>query len=295
MKRDTLLIGAVLLLIGLTLSGVGAHFYFETRAFESRALRVEGTVVRLEQSRDSDGFAPVVEFKAADGATRSVTGTIYSRPPSYEVGEPVAVLYTPDEAIIDTIGQRWFLPAVLGGLGLLLGGIGGGVLAAGARRRLRAVETVPVRFEAPAPVAPAEARSTPLIVGGIFAPIAVVLVISAVLVTRSTMQLVQSSTHTTGVVVDQRRATRGARPVVEFTAADGKTVRFVGATLSSPPSFHVGEQVPVLYRPATPEQARIGTFSELWLLPVILGCVGVGFLLASGALFVAFRRERARE
>ncbi|MEV6591197.1 DUF3592 domain-containing protein [Streptomyces acidicola] len=79
------------------------------------------------------------------------------------------------------------------------------------------------------------------------------------------------------------RKTRGndkpsAYPVVEFTSADGTPREFRDSTGSNPPSYEVGEQVEVLYRADSPEDARINGFASLWLLPLIFG--GLGLLIA---------------
>ncbi|KJY41556.1 hypothetical protein VR41_12085 [Streptomyces sp. NRRL B-1568] len=80
-----------------------------------------------------------------------------------------------------------------------------------------------------------------------------------------------------------------AYPVIEFTSADGTPRRFRDSAGSNPPSYKVGEQVEVLYRPNSPEDARIKGFLSLWLLPLIFGGIGLvftgigtGFALAPG-------------
>lgn len=85
-----------------------------------------------------------------------------------------------------------------------------------------------------------------------------------------------------------------AYPVVEFTPADGTARTFRSSTGSNPPSYDEGDQVEVLYRADSPDDARINGFASLWLLPLIFG--GIGLLIAGIGTVVALvgrRRSQA--
>jgi len=100
-----------------------------------------------------------------------------------------------------------------------------------------------------------------------------------------------TASHATGTVVDTTTAwvdpdgrdpsdTTGAWlrfPVVRYQTASGQTVTFRSRTGTQPSPYKVGQQVPVLYNPADPRDARIDTFVMTRLLP---GC-----LIAFGAFF----------
>ena len=58
-------------------------------------------------------------------------------------------------------------------------------------------------------------------------------------------------------------------PVVEFTV-NGQAHSFEGDTASYPPAYQVGEEVRVLYDPASPDTAQIDKWSERWLMPLII-------------------------
>ena len=58
-------------------------------------------------------------------------------------------------------------------------------------------------------------------------------------------------------------------PVVEFTV-NGQPYSFDCDTASYPPAYQVGEEVRVLYDPASPDTAQIDKWSERWLMPLIL-------------------------
>jgi Protein of unknown function (DUF3592) len=83
--------------------------------------------------------------------------------------------------------------------------------------------------------------------------------------------------RTEGIVVDVEERTEGtpeeatlaSYPVVEFTTAEGRTIRFT-SRLSLPIAIEVGKAVPVRYRSDDPERAVIDSFMRTWALPVTL-------------------------
>jgi hypothetical protein len=66
------------------------------------------------------------------------------------------------------------------------------------------------------------------------------------------------------------------RPVVAFTAADGKAYRVTGDVWSSKRGGPkpTGHPMPVRYIPGDPNDARISTIVNLWFTPVILSIIG---------------------
>lgn len=83
----------------------------------------QGTVV------DVSGGCPTVEFSTERGEAVQFRAGVCSNPPSFDVGESVAVLYEPlkpDQAHLDTFMENWFASLVVGGIGsvfLLLGSL----------------------------------------------------------------------------------------------------------------------------------------------------------------------------
>lgn len=74
-------------------------------------------------------------------------------------------------------------------------------------------------------------------------------------------------------------------PVFSFHDSAGEEHEVFSSSGSFPPSNAVGDSVAVLYQAQQPSKAREDSFSELWLLPVIL--VGVGlFDLTLGLAFI---------
>ena len=82
-------------------------------------------------------------------------------------------------------------------------------------------------------------------------------------------------------------------PVFNFKAADGASYTVSSDAGSSPPGFAVGETVRVLYSQSNPSVAKIDTFAQLWLMPMIFGCLGAG-AIAAGLLLLRLERRRAR-
>jgi hypothetical protein len=83
--------------------------------------------------------------------------------------------------------------------------------------------------------------------------------------------------RTEGTVVDVEETTEGdptsptlaQYPVVEFTTAEGRTIRFT-SRLSLPIAIAVGKAVPVRYHSDHPDRAVIDTVMRTWAVPVTL-------------------------
>src|SRR5262245_36850183 len=79
------------------------------------------------------------------------------------------------------------------------------------------------------------------------------------------------ATRTEGRIIALHPASKGGLvPEVEFEAA-GETYRLrphQEGTRQSAPEYMVGDSLPVLYQPDAPAVAVVGTFSEMWGLPI---------------------------
>jgi len=75
-------------------------------------------------------------------------------------------------------------------------------------------------------------------------------------------------------------------PILEYTVDDQKYT-FESLNASDPPSYRVGQQVEVIYNQTTPSKGAINSWSELWLVPVILGLATLflGVVLNGYAIF----------
>lgn len=95
----------------------------------------------------------------------------------------------------------------------------------------------------------------------------------------SQQRRMQSRVPATGTVVElaQRPGNRSTIfcPVVEFTVPSGEKIRFTSEFGSRPASHTIGQTVAVRYDPADPQKAEVESGMSLWLMPVIVGGMGV--------------------
>jgi len=130
-QRAFLIVPAVFCIVGLGLLAPALWIGYHSWSFLQAAQSAQGTVVDLEWSDDTDssGARPVVRYEVR-GEPYQISGDLWSSPPAYAVGDTVRVLYPPGQAKarqIESWFDFWFLPSLLGGMGLLFAGIGGGV------------------------------------------------------------------------------------------------------------------------------------------------------------------------
>jgi len=71
-------------------------------------------------------------------------------------------------------------------------------------------------------------------------------------------------------------------PVVRFTTADGREIRFEHQQSRRADHYRPGDPVPVRYYPEQPEHATLAGFNELWSLAVVYGAGGLLLLLFGG-------------
>jgi hypothetical protein len=133
---ETLIFSLIFGFVGFILVGLALFFWLRTRAFLGTAQKAQGTVIRMVYSSDSDGgggYSPVYTFRTMSGQVIEVTDNISSNPPQFKEGQMIDVLYDPENpgrARINKWFNLYFVPLLLGFLGLVFGGIGIGMLVA---------------------------------------------------------------------------------------------------------------------------------------------------------------------
>jgi Protein of unknown function (DUF3592) len=135
------------------------------------------------------------------------------------------------------------------------------------------------------------------IAGTVFVVVAVVLAGNTLLFLRTSV--VATGTVLSNVRVEQRSSEDGQvtttfSPEFTFADADGKSYTVLSANSSSPPEFAEGQTVRVLYNPVNPGSARIDSFTQLWVAPIIFGAFGV-VVSAIGYTWMYFVMKRSRE
>ena len=66
----------------------------------------------------------------------------------------------------------------------------------------------------------------------------------------------------------------------------GRTYTFTGGNSSDPPAYETGERVSLVCDRADPARARIDSWWELWLMPVVLGGAAAAVALVVNGLAV---------
>jgi Protein of unknown function (DUF3592) len=112
-------LGAIFLLI------TGLIFWFDYKKTNESTI-VMGTVTSLDYSSEGTA-APVIRYRF-NGEKKIIQGTVWSNPPSYDVGEEVEILINnnnPAEATINGFFERYFTILIFGFFAVIFGGIGG--------------------------------------------------------------------------------------------------------------------------------------------------------------------------
>ncbi len=78
-------------------------------------------------------------------------------------------------------------------------------------------------------------------------------------------------------------------PVFDYQPALGKTYRQKAEVASNPPEYKLGETVTILFMKKNPQNARLKSFSELWLMTAVLVIFGTAFSFAALLIFQAQR------
>jgi len=132
---DLTTFGSIFGFVGFILITLAVFFLLRTRAFISRSRQTQATITQMIYSRDEDGggYIPEFRFRTLEGQEIEVRGSLRTNPPQFKVGQVIEVLYDPDNpqnARIKKWFNLYFVPMLLGFLGLLFGSIGIGAIVA---------------------------------------------------------------------------------------------------------------------------------------------------------------------
>ena len=117
----------------------------------------------------------------------------------------------------------------------------------------------------------------------IFFVVSSTLLIAAVFLFRSTKRFLKSAKTASGIVLENVCQTDADGdpyfcPRFSFKTAEGQEIVVQSCNGTNPASFRVKQSVTVLYDLENPEDARINSFGQLWLGPIVFGIVGGVFL-----------------
>jgi hypothetical protein len=133
---ESLIFGLIFGGVGFLLMALALIFLVRTRIFISNSQQAQATITQMVYSSDSEGggYTPVFRFRTLQGQEVEVSGSLRTNPPQFKVGQTIDVLYDPDKpqkARIKKWFNLYFVPALLGFLGLVFGcgGIGSMIAA----------------------------------------------------------------------------------------------------------------------------------------------------------------------
>jgi hypothetical protein len=130
-RRAIICISALFVVLGIFFFSMGLYLAFQTKAFLKSGIRTQAQIVDFELRSSSGSQAAVFVFTNRSGDHMRTASTMSSNPRSGKVGDVVGVIYSandPKIARIDSFKEKWAIPAVFGGLGLMATTIGGFVL-----------------------------------------------------------------------------------------------------------------------------------------------------------------------
>jgi hypothetical protein len=125
------------------------------------------------------------------------------------------------------------------------------------------------------------------------------LLVAALISAIHTWRFTRAALKTSGTVIEMRERTDkdsgsvSYSPTFRFQDSGGAQHTVSSSLYSSPPEFHVGDNVPILYRGESPETARIDSYSQVWGLSCLLGIIG-SIQLPSGLVMLFWPTITAR-
>lgn len=112
------------LLLAIALAWTGWVLYFR-----ASSQNVMGTVAQevLTPLSDGNAYCPVIRYTTRTGRTLEHYSNVCSWPAAYEVGDQVRVYYDPldpQRVQVNDLFGTWFVPLLLGFMGIVFGGVG---------------------------------------------------------------------------------------------------------------------------------------------------------------------------
>lgn len=148
------LMGLFLLLISVVLFAWGAYLYKSRTDATETYIKTEGIVTELRKVKGNADvgitYAPVIKFKDKSGKEYVHESSNSSDPPAYDISEKVEILYNktdPEEAFINSFGEKWTGIIAFITCGVILFLIGTWMIFTAFRRRKYTSESVSSKGE----------------------------------------------------------------------------------------------------------------------------------------------------
>lgn len=122
--------------------------------------------------------------------------------------------------------------------------------------------------------------------GVINAVVSIALLVTAGALYWNSYTWIQHSTRVSGIIIELTDigSQHKARPRITYTDMNMTEHTFDSPSRSN--TWHVGQHVTVYYKTDDPSQARFGSFTSLWLGPLLCGIFGVVQLIVSLVLLL---------
>jgi hypothetical protein len=114
--------------------------------------------------------------------------------------------------------------------------------------------------------------------GCLFVMIGTLCCLVAIGIGISSLSFASGALRNPGTVVDMAHSGRTSAPIVRYQV-NGQTYQFQSSPYQAPPTHTIGEEVTVIYQPDRPSKGQIYSFGEQWRPPLVLGAIGLGFVI----------------
>jgi len=128
--------------------------------------------------------------------------------------------------------------------------------------------------------------------GWIFISIAVIDLTISFFVYRHAQTFVQTASRAQATITKMEEREGSSHdtafyPVFTFKDSTGQEQEVYSSSGQYPPAYKVGDKVTVLYQPDDSKHAKIDSFWDLWIWPLLLGVFGLVELFIATVQFVA--------
>lgn len=143
-------------------------------------------------------------------------------------------------------------------------------------------------------------QTVPLWLTLIFAAASIGLLVGAVISFQNQSEFLATAHLTDGQVIDFKESYDSENhsytysPIIRFSV-QGQSIQFTDNMGSSHPSEQVGDTVPVLYNPMDYNNAQMDKGVLNWVLPSILGLMGIFFSFGTYQMFKARKKYQAQK
>ena len=117
----------------------------------------------------------------------------------------------------------------------------------------------------------------------------IILLIGAFVVFRQSMEFIQNGNRITATVIELEKITSRKRvtykPILKFKTFTNQEIIYRHHTSSSPASFDIGDEVPIVYETENPDNVKILTYFGSFLWAIVLMSISMTLIIIGGGYF----------